>query len=297
LAGKRANLLISLLILAAFVLILIRYEVFASVRRIVENLNPHFVLISLILYSSTYIFRALRFKLFFNIEISKMFSVMCVHTFFNNVLPFRSGESSFPIILKKLFEIPLTQSSTALLIARIFDLLTLAVLFLISLTSLNAIRGWLVLFPVSLLLAILSLLLLSYRLLWKLRRKHSVLEALFSFVNSYVSGRNLLLTMIYSLTTWFLKFSSFFFILKAAGIDIDFLKTVFVSTFGEATTILPVHSIGGFGTYEGGLVGGFSLAGMDPKIALSISLYFHSTLLLMSFILSVAGWYFLSRHR
>ena len=83
--------------------------------------------------------------------------------------------------------------------------------------------------------------------------------------------------------------------MKAGNINLNFFETVFVSTFGEATTILPIHSFGGFGTYEAGLVGGFSLIGIKASFALTVAFYFHVLLLLMSGILAIVGWFYLSR--
>jgi len=295
---SKLSLFLSISVITIFFYFLIKYSVLQHVEALLLNLNPYLVAISLALYSLTYLFRALRFKLFFReVKTFDMFSVMCVHTFFNNIFPFRSGESSFPIILKKLFSIPLTSSSTALLIARIFDLITLSILFLLSSLLVNVLNGWLLIIPATLLLTLAVLLFLSYKTLYLLRKRNNTFERLFLFVHSFLNRKNMALTFTYSFLTWSLKFASFFFILISADFKISPIETVFASTFGEATTILPIHSIGGFGTYEAGLVGGFKIIGINVKTALPIALYFHSALLLMSAILALFGWIKLSRNR
>ena len=177
---SKLSLFLSILVITIFFYFLIKYSVLQHVKAILLNLNPYLVAISLALYSLTYLFRALRFKLFFReVKTFDMFSVMCVHTFFNNIFPFRSGESSFPIILKRLFQTPITSSSTALLIARIFDLITLSFLFLLSSFSVKITKGWLLIFPVILLLTLTVLLFLSYKILYNLRKRNAIFEALF----------------------------------------------------------------------------------------------------------------------
>ncbi len=296
--SKILNLLISLLIIGIFIYFLNKYSVLQNVKLILGNFNPNLILLSIFFYSLTYIFRALRFKLFFKeVKVIQMFSIICVHTFLNNVLPFRSGESSFPLMLKKLFNTSITSSSTALIIARIFDLIALSFLFLISTLITKTIKGWLIVFPIGMLILLFSLLLLSYRMLYILRKRSQTFKDLFLFVNSYFSRKNTALTAFYSFIIWLSKFISFHLILLAGKFKIGLAKTVFVSTFGEVTTVLPIHSIGGFGTYEAGLVGGFKIAGLNAKTALPVALYFHSVLLLMSAVLALSGWINLLRSK
>jgi len=291
----RTKHLISLIVIAVFFYFLLEYGVFSKLKEIVLSLRPEYLILSLLFYLSTYIFRALRFSVMFpNISVPELSAVMGVHTFFNNVLPFRSGEASFPIILKKLFGIDVAISSVALLLVRVLDVLSLSLLFSVSAFIVATQKRELLLIPLLTSLTLLGVLFIGTKLLKKLKDKFFIVGNIFSFIQGFISLSNLLLLFVFSLFTWLFKFFSFFFILKAGGVELSFFQTVFSSTFGELTSILPVHSVGGFGTYEAGLTGGFALLGIKTDQALTVAFYFHLVLLLMSVVLASLGWVFLS---
>ncbi|TCK04525.1 lysylphosphatidylglycerol synthase transmembrane domain-containing protein [Phorcysia thermohydrogeniphila] len=278
-----------------FLYFLFKYGVFWKLKEIFSALRPEYLILSLLFYTSTYIFRALRFSVMFpSIPVSELSAVMGVHTFFNNLLPFRSGEASFPIILKKLFGVDAAISSVALLLVRVLDVLSLSLLFSISAFVVATQKTELLWIPLLISVALLGALFVGAKLLKKLKDKFSVVGMVFSFLQGFVSPSNLLRLSAFSLLTWLFKFISFFFILKAGGVELSFFQTTFASTFGELTSILPVHSIGGFGTYEAGLTGGFALLGIKTDRALTVAFYFHLLLLLMSAVLAALGWSFLS---
>ncbi|SMO37819.1 hypothetical protein SAMN06269117_102106 [Balnearium lithotrophicum] len=292
---KRNSLLVSLIILSIFIYFLVEYNVFSKLNEILNCLSPIYLFLSLIIYISTYFLRAKRFTLFFpEIKTLDLSAVMAVHTFFNNLLPFRSGEASFPIILKKLFSVEGVISSATLLLVRLFDLLSLSILFTLSTVFISFQNKKLLLISVFLFFFILLIIFIGFKLLRKFKNKFPIAFTLFSFFSNFNSKKNLTLVFTYSILNWTFKFLSFFFILKAGGINISFPKTIFVATFGELTTVLPIHSIGGFGTYEAGLVGGFALLGLKGSYALTVAFYFHLLLFTMSGVLAFFGWIYLS---
>ena len=293
---KKGSLAVSFIILAVFFYFLYEYNVFQNLRRIFSELSLPLLLLSLVLYIFTYYFRAKRFTVFFpQIKTVDLAAVIAVHTFFNNLLPFRSGEASFPLILKKIFGVETVISSTTLVVARLFDLLSLVILFTVATfgVSVNN-RKFL---GISLLLAVLIVLalVLGFKLLKLLKKRFGFASALFFFFTEFKSFRNLILVFLYSLLNWLTKFAAFYFIMRSGGLNLNFFESTFVATFGELTTILPVHSIGGFGTYEAGLVGGFALLGFKGSYALTVAFYFHLLLFTMSGFLAFLGWIYLSR--
>ncbi len=293
---RKSSFLISLLILAAFVYFLFDYHVFSHLRRLVEKLYVPFLIVSLCCYASTYVLRALRFTVFFpRIKTLDLCAVLTVHTFFNNLLPFRSGEASFPIILRKVFSVDPIISSASLVVVRLFDLLSLSAIFTLSFffISLKEKKFLGIAVFLSLLVVITAFVIL--KLLEKLKSRFSFASTLFFFLSEFKSFRKIKLVFVYSLLNWILKFTSFFFILKAGNLNFSYFQTVFIATFGEITTVLPVHSLGGFGTYEAGLVGGFAILGFKGSYALTVAFYFHLLLFVMSGILAFIGWIYLSR--
>lgn len=293
---KRGSLAVSLLILLVFGYFLYDYNVFQNLKRIFRELSLPFIITSLFLYTLTYYFRAKRFTVFFpKIEIKDLSAVMAVHTFFNNLLPFRSGEASFPIILKKLFGIEGVISSAALIVARLFDLLSLSILFTAATFGVSVNNRKFLWISVLLGIFIVLVLILGFKLLKILKKRFGFASALFFFFTEFKSTKKILLVFLYSLLNWITKFTAFYFIIKAGNLKLNFFESTFAATFGELTTVLPIHSIGGFGTYEAGLVGGFALLGFKGSYALTVAFYFHLLLFTMSGLLALIGWFYLSR--
>ena len=292
---KKNSLIVSILIFAIFLYVIYKFDVFSQLSLMLKTVDYSLILLSFLIYLFVYFFRALRLKLYVE-EVStlEMFSVIGVHTFFNNIMPFRSGETSFPIILKKLFNIEVAKSSMVLLGARIFDLLSLSLLFLASLFFVSFSDKRLIFLPILALILIGVLLFLSYRVLHFLKEKIPFFEKILVISSMFARLDKLILMFLFSILIWSFKFVAFMFVLKAAGLNIGFFKTIFVSTFAELTTVLPIHSFGGFGTFEAGMVGGFSLIGINPKAALPYAVYFHSLILLISGLMAISGWIYLS---
>ncbi|WP_456396205.1 lysylphosphatidylglycerol synthase transmembrane domain-containing protein [Desulfurobacterium sp.] len=295
---KKSNLAISLLILVIFGYILHKYDVFSQISSMLRDLSYRDIAFSLFIYAFVYIFRALRLKLYIEeIPLPEITSVIGIHTFFNNVMPFRSGETSFPLILKRLYGIEMTRSSVILFGARIFDLVSLSILFLLSLFSVSFSDKRLIFFPILAVLLIVVLLFAIYKFLHFFKERIPFFEKLIIASAVLFRADKLLLMFLFSICIWVLKFTAFMFILNAAHLGLGFFRTIFVSTFAEFTTILPIHSIGGFGTFEAGMVGGFSLIGMNAKKALPYAVYFHTLVLCMSGFTALSGWVYLSLYR
>jgi len=295
---KKSNLVISFFIFAVFLYVLYKFNVFTQLALMLKTVDYSLASLAFLVYLVVYFLRALRLKLYIDeVSIWNMFSVIGVHTFFNNIMPFRSGETSFPIILKKLFNIEMTKSSVVLLGARIFDLFSLSFLFLSSLFFVSFSDRKLIFFPIIAVLIMGVLLFLSYKILHFFKEKIPFFEKILLVSTMFVKIDKLVMMFLFSILIWSLKFTAFMLILKAAHLDIGFFKTIFVSTFAELTTVLPIHSFGGFGTFEAGMVGGFSLIGINPGKALPYAVYFHSLVLFISGVMAICGWLWLSIKR
>ena len=293
---KKNSYLISAAILLIFAYFLYRYGVFKKLPEIFESLDLKLLVLSILSYIFTYCLRALRFSLIFpSIKVSQMVAVMGVHTFFNNVLPFRSGEASFPIILKKLFGVETHASSTALLFVRLLDLLSLSLIFSFSVFTVSLKERKLLWFSGGIFILLILTTWMLLKILNKLKNRFKLIASVLAFLSTFISISKLFRLIAYSFLNWLTKFFSFYLIFKAAKVNLSFPQTVFISTFGELTTILPIHSFGGFGTYEAGLVGGFKLLGVKTSTALTVAFYFHLILLLMSGMLAFFGWIYLSK--
>ncbi len=292
---KKVNIAVSFIIILLLIYFLVRFNALSNLNQIVRHFKSKFLIPSVLLYVLAYFFRAKRFNTMIKgISTRDMFAVMCVHTFFNNVMPFRSGEASFPIILKKIFSIDTPTSTASLVMARILDLITVSLLFLLSTTSCMSVKTAFYAIPIATIVILIGISFVVFRIIKKNEAKFKNLS---SFIKTLGSIDVILKSSVYSMLIWLSKFAAFYMILTAGNLRFGFLKAIFACTFGELTTVLPIHSIGGFGTFEAGLTGGFALIGIDASKALAVAFYFHIILLSMSGTLALTGWLYLSRLR
>jgi len=69
----------------------------------------------------------------------------------------------------------------------------------------------------------------------------------------------------------------------AAGFELSFRQTVVGSTFANITQLIPINTLGSFGTLEAGWTLGYALIGIDAKQALTAGFVLH--LLVFSFLI------------
>ena len=84
------------------------------------------ILAALTLLVATYFVRAHRMHDYFPRETAgrflRLFRVTQVHNILNIMLPFRAGETSFPLLMRSEFGVPLAHGTSALLVLRLLDL-------------------------------------------------------------------------------------------------------------------------------------------------------------------------------
>lgn len=129
---KIIKLILSLLITFLF-LYYVFYKVgFSSVYELFVKVSPVSVFIAFILYLLSYIARTFRWSLTLDIkDFKKLFKLTVYNTFFNIILPFRTGEVSFFYILKK-EGVHIVDSTMSFVVTRIFDGLSLLAIFTLS---------------------------------------------------------------------------------------------------------------------------------------------------------------------
>ena len=134
-----------------------------------KDVPLHLVLIGFFFYAFSYLFRAMRFKVLLHNEIGlkTLLNIVAVHTMLTNLLPFRSGELSYFYLLKKKGGIDSYMSGVpSLILARVFDLVAISFLFLVSFSGISTLPSELRVLGVILLSLVSCLILLFCFLIW-----------------------------------------------------------------------------------------------------------------------------------
>ena len=226
---------------------------------------------------STYFVRAWRLYDYFPRETAgrfiELFHLAQVHNLLNIMLPFRSGETSFPLLMRSEFAVPLLHGTSALLVMRLLDLHALLAagglgLVLSSATKLVPGLIW-----VAFLVAPIPAFLLKGPILSALRPrlKGKLARILDGIVDGLPSDLFALLrAWMATVINWGVKVLVFAWALGLMGVA-PLAATFGGALGGELSSVLPFHAPAGVGTYSAGIVAGaVSLGAPIDRAAMDI---------------------------
>jgi uncharacterized membrane protein YbhN (UPF0104 family) len=225
------------------------------------------ILLALLLLVGTYFIRTHRMQDYFPRETRgqflKLFRVTQVHNLLNIMLPFRAGETSFPLLMRSEFGVPLAHSTSALLVLRLLDLHALLAAAGLGLVA-SASRLYLATALWALfLVAPLILFPLKSRLIAAMRKR--LPERLATVVDEIDDGlprdvsafaRAWMLTVL----NWGVKVLVLAWVLGLMGV-LPVAAAFGGALGGEISSVLPVHAPAGVGTYPAGIAAGAAAFG------------------------------------
>ncbi len=244
-------------------------------------------------YVVTNLWRAMRFATLLSLPRGwRLLPEMFALSFLNNTLPSRGGELSFPYFMHTRHGLSVGESSAALLVARLFDLVAVAALFVLfalgQRAQLTATASTVIRLTTAVLALGLSVLLLlpwagrgSLTLLRRIAARFHLEsrgwgQKLLAFAERAVealmalrSPRRYLATLGWSLLIWLTLFAWLHAFVRALGFDYAFPQVVVGATFAVLAKSIPfLPTVGGFGPHEAGWALGFSLLGMKGDTAI-----------------------------
>lgn len=217
------------------------------------------LLIALGLMVASYLIRTLRITRYFSAMLGghfwSAFRLSSWHNLMNNLLPMRSGEVAFPVLMQRYYGLPAVKSVPVLLWFRLLDL---QVVLLIGLAAgghlLGIGTGLLVLLTLGLLLTPVFAYGLRGWLLDRLGgRSGRIASTLVSMLDSLPDRPSrFVATLFWTWANWLVKLAALGWVLAALA-PLTFAQGVLGAIGGDLTTVLPIHAPGGFGTYEAGV--------------------------------------------
>jgi hypothetical protein len=307
--------IIAVIITLFFIAILFTQISPGDIIKTLCDINPLCLIAGFFLYIGCYIFRSLRFYYLLKKEIpmTDLFSVVCVHNLMNMVLPAKTGELSYIYLVNKHHDRTIGEGIATLLIARIFDIISISILFLVSFAIvIHSITANIVLIYGVILVLGLFIVLLSF-FFYKSR---SFLEAglrLFSFVQiektqpvNFILKKgeetvfaletarttkeySFIKIFLLSLGIWGCMYAFIALMVISMDIHTGLFAIFFACTFAFMTAILPVQGIGNFGTFEAGWTVGFLSIGVPPEMAVSTGFSYHIINIIFTGLLGLAG--------
>ncbi|WP_296100869.1 lysylphosphatidylglycerol synthase domain-containing protein [uncultured Agrobacterium sp.] len=219
------------------------------------------IALALSLLVATYVLRTWRIYDYFSQEtrgrFATLFRVVQLHNILNIMLPFRSGETSFPLLMRREFGVNLVRGTSALFVMRLFDLHALlaaaALGWALEEASIWIWVGWMVflLLPVFGFAGRHIVIGLIHRAApSKLVRVIDELQA-----GLPIDAQAFLRAWAATLINWFVKIAVLAWVLMLMG-EISLPASFGGALGGELSSVLPVHAPGGVGTYPAGITAG-----------------------------------------
>lgn len=229
-------------------------------------------LLAMVLLLATYVLRTWRIYDYFPRETGGHFGVLLrlvqVHNLLNIMLPFRTGEASFPLLMKREFGLPLARGTSALFVMRLFDLHALLAAAGTGLALQNG-QAWAwALWFVFLLLPAAAFAMRRHALLFLARVLPAKGQKLLHEVEAGLPSNATAFMRAWGVTliNWFTKILVLAWVLGLLG-HLPVAPSFGGALGGELSSVLPVHAPAGVGTYPAGITAGAVGFGADTAKA------------------------------
>ena len=245
-----------------------------------------------------------------DVSFMSMLKLIFTHQLLNRLFPLRTGELSIPFFLNRINNISYSDSVPALILIRILDILSLFIscfLFLILIYftgfsfpfSNNLIFLFLITFSILLFVSkkldyffpkfinILNVMTLS--------RFNSIfneikINLVASFLDSEIIYNKL---FFYSIIDKFLQYLIAVILILGIGYNFEISIIIFACAFSAITEILPISSIGNFGTLELGWSIVLIYYGIEEGLAISSGFEYHLLSLSFTIFFGLVGVYYM----
>ena len=218
---------------------------------------------------------------------------------FNFLLPFKLGELSFPLMMKRTYGTPFSQGAGILILCRLLDLGTVAAIILMTAAWLldPVIHGWSPgLVTIFGLMALVGPFLLADRLPW-LRLLTANLPRIDHLAGQMSHGcammrplRQRLLVAALTMSIWVAHAIIAWLVAYAVGTGLGFLSMAMASASSNLAFALPISGVAGLGPPQAAWASMLHWAGHDWDPAIATALLCHGVLLITLTAFGAAIW-------
>ncbi len=242
-----------------------------------RDVGPGAILLALTLLVATYFVRTCRMRDYFPRETAgqfvRLFRVTQLHNILNIMLPFRAGETSFPILMRSEFGVPLAHGTAALLVLRLLDLHALMAAAGFGLVAAAGYSLWALALWAAFMVMPLAVFPLRGPLMAAARANRSTrLAKLMADVDNGIPSdvSAFVRAWLFTLVNWGIKVMVLAWVLNLLGV-VSIPACFGGALGGELSSVLPVHAPAGVGTYPAGIVAGATaFGGAQQKDALAV---------------------------
>lgn len=304
------RLVLSIIVSLAVVLLVVMELDLAELRRTLARASIPWLLVALTTHVLNYLLRALRFQKLLpaqKINYVQLFSISSLYGMLLYLMPAKSGEVSLPAILKLRQGVSISESAAMLVVARFYDLVSVALFLPFVLLAFRQQMPDLMFYTALAFVVLMMPVGIGY-FFWLRRRADKPLPTRSEAGTGWV-GRvrrwlhrvminlHLLASMkgqgwllLNTVAIWLCVYSNFYFVAAALGYRLGFGHVVVLSILMIPLTLFPVQGVANVGSHEVGWVGAFAIFGYSQDQALVVAVGSHAILFLEVLILGAIGW-------
>lgn len=308
---KIVNFVVGLLVTIFLVWFLLKQISVRDILGIFNELPILFILLAFLFYTGSLLLRSVRFKVLIEeLPFRRMFDMVCVHNMMLNILPARTGEVSFIYLVKKT-GLRGTKAVAALVISRIFDFISLSLLFLLFALfiervsiAMGEVIDFIILFALLLIICLLFVVYfgnLSLKIIRKLvailgigrlRGVPFLMEKIEFLIKSFEIVRlnkKFSVILFVSILIFVAQFLMMYVLIIGMDITIPFISMFTAIALFSIVSSIPIQSLAGLGTFEGFWTLSFVLVGLDKSLSISSGFVQHILLIVFFLILGFYG--------
>ena len=289
-----------------------------AIPETLSKLSIKAVLIGFGCYCLLVLAKTLRFRTLLGLDSSvhQIFPILALHTFWGNFLPMRTGDISYVYLMQRRQKVDATQGIASLMVASVIDLVLLIVLMTVTTTLLLPKLGgrfsWTVLFLIplligSVLIVVIVLACIAPNFCSSLARncakpllrleKSSItwfVNKCLTIVDEITSFRlnlRFLKVWAYSLLCLTIRFGFQCYLVVEMGVDIPLIEVLFALAFTNGFNLLPIQTVGNFGTTEFPFAWFLNYFGTSMDTATVTGFSLHILILLYCLPLGIYGYF------
>ena len=289
-----------------------------AIPETLSKLSVKAVLIGFGCYCLLVLAKTLRFRTLLGLDSSvhQIFPILALHTFWGNFLPMRTGDISYVYLMQRRQKVDATQGIASLMVASVIDLVLLIVLMTVTTTLLLPKLGgrfsWTVLFLIplligSVLIVVIVLACIAPNFCSSLARncakpllrleKSSItwfVNKCLTIVDEITSFRlnlRFLKVWAYSLLCLTIRFGFQCYLVVEMGVDIPLIEVLFALAFTNGFNLLPIQTVGNFGTTEFPFAWFLNYFGTSMDTATVTGFSLHILILLYCLPLGIYGYF------
>lgn len=276
-----------------------------------KNIEPSLLGMIIVVFFFHCLFRSLRFSVATRTELRYVYMISAIHSLLNRIMPFRTGELTWPILMKRYLNTDFVSSVSLLLLIRYLDVFCLIFLFTVACLIvkpvfftylIGTVLIMILMFQIASLLFLGSFLDRLSFIMERLSRfgfKNRI-EILIEKLDKLKKRRNtqnflrlMCLLLLLTLMNWLSIYFIFFVYIVMLSLEFTFFQVICGASLVAVCGVLPVNSLGRFGVFELTWAGGFILLGMPKDVAVPMGLFVNISNTCIAFILALVGYIFL----